>query len=85
MNIAIKKETENVDSYVGELFSFYSGVSPECSYEELVDLANDFMTTMHQDFDGYSIDDSSATAQDYVNYYLKREGLTQNDLPDHIK
>lgn len=77
-----------VDPYIGQLFRNYTGVSDQCSYEELVGLAEDFIITIHNDFEGIDIDVFGnyigGTAQGYANNYLEMEGLTQEDLPNDL-
>ena len=83
MKLATKEKTW-VDPYTADLFRNYTGVNDQCSFEELVGLAGDFIITIHNDFEGIDIDVIGATAQDYANNYLEIEGLTQEDLPNDL-
>lgn len=66
-----------VDDFTGRLFSFYSGVDGECEFEELVELAKQFIKTMYYNFDGLDPrhDSTGATPQDYADYYLHHKEL----------
>lgn len=80
MKLATKEKTW-VDPYTAELFRNYTGVSDQCSFKELVGLAGDFIRTIHNDFQGISIDYDPI---EYVCNYLKQEALTQEDLPNDL-
>tara|TARA_R110000824_G_scaffold3824_1_gene18265 strand:+ start:549 stop:794 length:246 start_codon:yes stop_codon:yes gene_type:complete len=80
MKLATKEKTW-VDPYTADLFRNYTGVSDQCSFEELIGLAMDFIITIHNDFQGISID---YDAIEYVHNYLDQEGLTLEDLPNDL-
>ena len=80
MKLATKEKTW-VDPYTAELFRNYTGVNDQCSFEELVGLAGDFIITIHNDFQGISVD---YDAIEYAHNYLEQEGLTLEDLPNDL-
>jgi len=80
MKLATKEKT-CIDPFTSELFRNYTGVSDQCSFEELTGLAMDFIITIHNDFEGLSID---YDAIEYAHNYLGQEGLTQGDLPNDL-
>ena len=62
-----------IDPYTGELFENFTGVNDTCTFSKLVELAEEFITTIGNDFQGISIDyDANDYALHYVeNHYMQ--------------
>jgi len=67
---------DRTDAYTSELFENFTGVNDACTFSELVVLAEDFITTIGNDFQGISID---YEAKDYALQYVKN-----NHLQSHL-
>ena len=65
-----------IDPYTSELFENFTGVNDACTFSELIELAEDFITTIGNDFQGISID---YEAKDYALQYVRK-----NHLQSHL-
>ena len=70
-NKAIDQKTY-IDPYTSELFENFTGVNDARTFSELVELAEDFITTIGNDFQGISID---YEPEHYALQYVKNNYL----------
>jgi len=70
-NKAIDQKTY-IDPYTSGLFENFTGVNDTCAFFELVELAQEFIITIGNDFQGISID---YDAEDYALHYVENHSM----------